>query len=141
VPRRLRLLRTRGGPRLAQWPAEALRGLRFDTFELGRDRVLSPGKDPLKGSGVGGECVELMASFENIDAHEFGLRVRVGRGQETVVGFDALKQKLFVDRTKSGMNFHKEFAARHEAPVEGAPEVRMSVLVDRRRSRCSGTTG
>jgi fructan beta-fructosidase len=83
--------------------------------------------------------VELVARFENIDAKEFGLKVRVGNGQETLVGFDALKQKLFVDRRKAGRNFHEAFAARHEAPVERFVAVR--VLVDRSSVEVFGDDG
>jgi fructan beta-fructosidase len=58
--------------------------------------------------------------------------VRVGNGQETVIGFDPKKQEVFVDRTKSGLNFHREFPARHAAPVP-APNraVLLHVWLDR----------
>jgi sucrose-6-phosphate hydrolase SacC (GH32 family) len=73
-----------------------------------------------------------VAEFEPGTADEFGLKVRTGRGEETVIGVAVRAGRLFVDRTRSGeVGFHKEFAARHTAPLslEGG-RVRLRVLVD-----------
>jgi fructan beta-fructosidase len=139
VVRELTLSPTRGGLRLRQRPVAALEKLRHEPFALKEGMVLSPGKDPLKGSGVGGECLEIILHVDNIDAKEIGLRVRTGDSQQTLVGFDALKQKMFVDRIRSGRNFHDAFPARHEAPVESV--LAMRVLVDRSSVEVFGDDG
>lgn len=139
VVRELTLSPTRGGLRLRQRPVAALETLRHEPFALKEGLVLSPGQDPLKGSGVGGECLELMLRVDNIDAKEIGLRVRTGDSQQTLVGFDALKGKMFVDRIRSGRDFHDAFGARHEAPMEGALSIR--VLVDRSSVEVFGDEG
>jgi sucrose-6-phosphate hydrolase SacC (GH32 family) len=49
-------------------------------------------------------------------ASRFTIAIGTGEEEETLVGYS--KGNLFVDRTRSGnVDFHKAFAARHEAPV------------------------
>jgi fructan beta-fructosidase len=123
MPRELRLLETGRGMRLRQVATKESEILRMKSAEGGflipqilQDVVINEGDDPLKGR-LKGDALELQIEFTNVEADEVGLKVRVGDGQETVIGFDARKKEVFVDRTKSGLNFHKEFAARHAAKV------------------------
>jgi len=65
-------------------------------------------------------------------ASEFGLKVRTGDGEETVIGIDPKAGQLIVDRTRSGQTgFHKEFGGRQTAPllVEHG-RVRLRIFVD-----------
>lgn len=65
-------------------------------------------------------------------ASEFGLKVRTGNGEETVIGIDPKAGQLIVDRTRSGQTgFHKEFSGRQTAPllVEHG-RVRLRIFVD-----------
>jgi levanase len=96
-----------------------------------QDVDLAAGEDPLGGK-LSGELLELQVSFSDIEADEVGVKVHVGGGQETVIGYDAKKKEVFVDRTKSGLNFRPEFPARHAAKV-AAPNntVLLHVWVDR----------
>ncbi len=56
-----------------------------------------------------------------------------GDGQQTVVGYDAEAEELFVDRGNSGITgFSQDFPGKHAAPMK-KPDgpVRMHVFVDR----------
>lgn len=84
--------------------------------------------------GVGGDVVEIIADVEVGEAEEVAVRVHVGDDRETIVGYDATTERLFVDRRRSGIvGFHPAFPARHEAPLplgdDGAVELR--IIVDR----------
>ena len=62
-----------------------------------------------------GPQLELIVVFElPTDATtEFGVKVFVGDGQETIVGYDVKSQSLFVDRTNSGdVSFASDFPGR-----------------------------
>ena len=67
-----------------------------------------------------GRSLEVVAVFDAAaaSAAEFGLKLRVGNGQETLVGYDAASGEAFVDRTASGFSPSEAFAARHGAPLE-----------------------
>ena len=130
LPREVRLLRDGDGLVLAQRPVDELRGLRHA-------RIFRTTRRPLNGDWplpdeAGGDALELTAVFETGQAREVGVRVRVGEGEQTVVGYDAEAEHLFVDRTRSGRSdFFPGFAARHEAPLpvpDGVLSLR--VLVD-----------
>lgn len=52
-------------------------------------------------------------------ASRCGLHVRAGERERTVVGYDAARRALYVDRTTSGdTDFHPGFGAVHTAPLE-----------------------
>jgi sucrose-6-phosphate hydrolase SacC (GH32 family) len=107
-----------------------------------QDVVVSPDSDPLKDRKFSGDTYELIARFENVDAREFGFKLRVGDGQETVVGYDVARKELFVDRTRSGQNFHNEFPARHAVAMEpSGSQVALHILVDRSSVEVLGAGG
>jgi fructan beta-fructosidase len=143
VPRTLGLRRSGDGGalRLTQRPVQELTALR------GAHRAVKPAHlDP----GVAtvheraGEAVEIVADLTPKGAREVGLKVRVGGGQETVVGYDVAKQELFIDRTKSGNTaFHADFPGRHAAPLKAGPDgkIKLRVLVDRYSVEVFGNDG
>ena len=49
-----------------------------------------------------GDTLEIVATFRARNAENFGLRVRTGNGQRTVIGYDVDRGGIYVDRTKSG---------------------------------------
>jgi fructan beta-fructosidase len=148
IPRTLRLVETPQGIRLSQRPVSLAplapsnpAGSSNDHVQV-MDAEVAPGKDPLKGRGFSGEAYELIARFENVDAAEFGLKVRVGGGEETVIGYDAAKKELFVDRTKSGRKFHDAFPARHAVAMgSDGNRVALHILVDRSSVEVFGAGG
>ncbi len=73
-----------------------------------------------------------MAVFEPSDAEQFGINVRKGKDEETVIGYDYNQQELFVDRRNSGsVDFDSTFASLEQAPL--TPEnnrIKLHIFVD-----------
>lgn len=77
------------------------------------------------------ESCEIHVRFDA--AFSLGFKVRVGPGQETVVGWDAKTNEVYVDRTRSGLaDFHEDFSGKHMASlrVTGAL-LELRIFVDR----------
>jgi fructan beta-fructosidase len=118
VPRELTLRADdeNGALRLAQNPVPELRALRQTaartwTGEAARSQTR-------RLSDQTGDTFEIEAQIEIGTAREAGLRLRVGDGRHTTVGYDVQTQTLFVDRTQSGQtDFHPHFAGRYQAPL------------------------
>src|SRR5581483_9091964 len=98
VPRRVALRDTADGLRIAQAPVGGVKGLRRDGRKLD-PRPIAAGDAPLD---IEGTALEIVAESEPGDAEAFGLKVRKGRGEETVIGFNRRAGEVFVDRTHSG---------------------------------------
>lgn len=131
APRALTLRTTPTGIRLAQQPVAELERLRGPRRRIG-PRTIPAGSTSLVSRGIAGRALEIVADLEAGSATEFGLKVRVGRNEETVIGIDPHAGQIFVDRIRSGqVGFHPEFGGRHAGPlpVEHG-RVRLHVLVD-----------
>lgn len=130
IPRELSLKSVAGGLRLTQRPIRELEQLRTPPLAALDNELIEPGMNRL--AGITADQAELIVEVEIGTATEFGFRVRASEQEETIVGYDVVKQRLFLDRTHSGKrDFHPDFAARHEAPL--SPElnrVRLSIFVD-----------
>lgn len=131
LPRQMSLTRTADGIRLAQRPIVELQALRGERNHW-QDGIINPEENLL--AGIRGECLEILAEFE-LDGHATacGLRVRVGKEEQTTIGYAIRQQTLFFDRTRSGKSdFYAGFAARHTAQL--APHgkrVSLHIFVDR----------
>lgn len=131
VPRTVMLRRYPEGMRIVQHPVEELQLLRGNHFEIDSTPLLpatvSPDMDEIRGIRL-----EIDAEFDVGDASEVGIKVRKGAWEETVIGFDALRNRIFVDRTRSGRtDFSTDFPGIHSGPL--APEegrIRIHLLVD-----------
>lgn len=131
VPRAVALRTTPQGIRLVQQPVAELERLRGER-QLVAARAIPEGTTSLSPQ-VAGKALEIVAELEAGSATEFGLEVRTGDGEKTVVGVDPRGGQLFVDRTRSGdVGFHKDFATGRQSaplPIERG-RVRLRVLVD-----------
>ena len=120
LPRALALATTPEGLRLTQQPVPELARLRGARRQLGPQAV-APGTTSLAPQGIAGKAMEIAATFEvgpSVTAREFGLKVRAGQGEETVIGIDPRAGQLVVDRTRSGKtDFHHDFSSREAAPL------------------------
>jgi fructan beta-fructosidase len=131
VPRELSLTSGDDGIQLIQRPATEFESLRRPLGSW-RDEDIAPGKNPL--SDLSGDAIELVARFR-VDAataaSRFGLRVRVGAGEQTTVGYNVATGMLYLDRSQSG-EMLPGFAApqvRALPPRDGIVE--LHILVDR----------
>lgn len=143
IPRALTLRRFADGIRLVQEPVAELRMLR-QRHTVIENRSVEAANRLLYSKGVRGETIEIVAEISPQGASEFGLRVRKGGGQETVIGVNAEKQELFVDRARSGnVTFDKHFSTREAGPITLAAgkSVKLHILVDRSSVEVFGNDG
>jgi sucrose-6-phosphate hydrolase SacC (GH32 family) len=132
VPRELFIRETKNGPRLGQRPIPAL-GSRRGVARTWRDFALEASKVELQLWPFDGRCIEIEWIIESSNAQHYGLAVRCGDTEETMVGVDADRGVVYVDRSRSGFTPDAErWSGRREVPLEAAQgALTLRVLVDR----------
>ena len=133
IPRALSLARTPQGIRLVQEPVAELRALRGRHVSV-EDQTVEAADGLLQSEAVKGDTLEIAAQFDAGSAAEFGLKVRKGVAEETVIGIDRVNALLFVDRIRSGeTSFDSRFPGRQAAPLSVAPgkTINLHLFVDR----------
>ena len=130
LPRQLTLVREEGRLRLAQTPIRNLPTLRAEPQRWEQITLDGKGQTLLERTG---EAFEIVAEFDIQEAQEAGLRLRKGGNAQTVVGYEAARERLFVDRTHSGASdFSLHFAAKFEAPLQISDrKLALRIFVDR----------
>ncbi len=129
VPRELSLRSVNGGLRLFQWPVHELNELQSRPVLVVRDSRISAGATRLP---AGGDALKIDATLAPGSARRYGLEVRVGHGQRTVIGYDRSTGQLYIDRAKSGdVTFDPSFSLVQRAPL-AAPKgiIHLRILVD-----------
>jgi beta-fructofuranosidase/levanase len=131
VPRRLKLRTVRGEVRLTQEPVHQLSSLRGRPALRWSDLDLRAGVRPLPDRARG-VALEIRARIDVGTARRVGLHLRTGGGRQTVVGYDADTERVYVDRTDSGDAVHQTFPGRHDAPLEASRgTVVLRIVLDR----------
>jgi fructan beta-fructosidase len=132
ISRALSLKKFADGIRLVQEPVRELHVLREPMLNAANVSIQAANR-LLDKQAVRGDAIEIDAEFIPESARLFGVKVRKGGAEETLIGVDRQRSMLFVDRTHSGDGaFSPEFPARHTAPihlVSGQP-VRIHLYVD-----------
>jgi fructan beta-fructosidase len=130
-PRSVALRITPEGFRLVQTPVEALKQIRGKHQRID-GRAIPEGETQLEADGVDGAALEIVVEFTAGEADTFGLKVRRGEGEETLVGVDRRAGTVFIDRARSGaVNFNCEFPGRHGARLSSLDgPIRLHILVD-----------
>jgi sucrose-6-phosphate hydrolase SacC (GH32 family) len=131
-PRDLSLRRIARKVELVQRPAPELNELRTAPVYKITDRGVT-GTRTLQGAGSRGRALDIKATFDSGNADRFGLKVFVGGGEETVIGYDTRAQEIYVDRRQSGdVSFHPQFASVSRAPLRlpQSGKLKLRVLVD-----------
>ena len=131
LPREVSLRSESGALNLLQAPVAALTELRGRHRRLGKLRL---GEEPRRvpKPADDGKQLEILAQFAPQSAQEFGLKVFVGAGEETLIGYDVPSGMLFVDRSRSGKIPAPIFAERRAAPL--APRrglIKLHIFLDR----------
>ncbi|WP_309116986.1 GH32 C-terminal domain-containing protein [Saccharothrix sp.] len=138
VPREMGLVSRGGRIVLTQQPVAALRSLRGAAVVRGGMTVRDGAVSVARGTSY-----EVDTTFALGDADRFGLEVRTGPGEKTVIGYDSGARELYVDRTRSGqVGFSADFPGVQRVrlePVDG--RVRLRVLVDRSSVEVFGGAG
>ncbi|MFT3784802.1 MAG: glycoside hydrolase family 32 protein [Tepidisphaeraceae bacterium] len=131
VPRQITLSSVNGQYVMRQNPVPEIDALRRP-IDASPGNQIAPGVDPLAGSNVKGDLLDLVATFDPGSARKFGFKVHVGPGQETIVGYDALTSTLYVDRTHSS-SFTSIPLGLYTAPLarQADGSILLRLLVDR----------
>ncbi|MGC1414780.1 MAG: GH32 C-terminal domain-containing protein, partial [Candidatus Acidiferrum sp.] len=86
----------------------------------------------MRAAKVRGDTLEIEAELTPENAQEIGFRLRVGKNEETDLGFIPDKKEVFIDRARSGdVSFAPEFPGRQIAAVQQNSRVRLHVFLDR----------
>jgi hypothetical protein len=135
LPRDLSLVTVDGEVRLVQTPIEQVQDLRSGPGFHTENINLPSGTLELGDPAAQGQALEIIATFDTDQgtADEFGVRVRVGDGQQTVVGYDRESGEVFIDRTESGLNPGEGATNVHAASLEpdSDGQVKLHIFVDR----------
>lgn len=131
IPRKVGLTATANGPRLIQQPVEELATLQDESHQL---EDLTVSNESISDEGLQGTMYKIEAEIQLDDAERVGFRLRKGENEETIVGYDAVSEELFVDRRNSGtVSFHEDFAADVQtAPLElNENTITLEIVVDK----------
>lgn len=130
VPRRLSLLATPDGYRLAQQPKEELKSLRGAELSFGGQ--MQTGFNPVAEISALGNTYELEATFDITGSQTFGMNLCVGNGRKAVLTYHADSHSLTVDRTQVA-DFRMEKFERtchaKVAPIDG--KLKLRIFVDK----------
>ena len=114
IPREVYLHKSGKQVQLRQRPTAELQNLRKEQLANGVYNLAQ--LEEIISSLRPGPAREILLKFQITQHSEFGLRLRVSPGEETLVVYNAQKQTLIVDRTRSGKHeFFPGFAEIHEA--------------------------
>jgi fructan beta-fructosidase len=132
VPREVALRTIGGRVEVIQQPIDQLRQLRRGPGDYRGPTVIREGTHTLANRGAHGKALDIVAAFDVRTADRFGLKVRTGNGEETVIGYDVDTAEVYVDRTRSGdVAFNRDFPGVQRAPLTARNgEVRLRILVD-----------
>jgi fructan beta-fructosidase len=142
LPRTLSLRRFPEGIRLVQQPIVSTRIARKPKQQLSGEGVESVNSF-LPRMIANAETADIDVEFEIGPATEFGLKLRKGDNEETVVGYDNKKHQLFIDRSRSGrVDFKSTFAGRHAASLKPrGNRVHFDIFLDRSSIEVFGNDG
>ena len=121
IPRDVGLDTLDGNVQLVQRPIPELRELR-QSESNDENMLINSGTTALSAKG---DALEIIAEFQVGTASEFGLKVRTGQNEETLVGYDVPEGEVYVDRNKSGQ---VDFAELYRLS-EGFPNIQAAPLV------------
>ncbi|MEC1522146.1 glycoside hydrolase family 32 protein [Neobacillus niacini] len=129
LPRELSLASTENGVRLFQKPVAEVHTIRKETESYPDTAIESGGNVsvPVKNS-----LLELTIEFEKVTSSQFGIIIQHSDEEKTVIGYNAVEEKLFVDRTLSGdKSFSTSFPAVQEAALKLANQrLKLQLFLD-----------
>jgi sucrose-6-phosphate hydrolase SacC (GH32 family) len=132
VPRELALKTYPEGVRLVQQPIAALSQLRERHF-IWKGGSIAALNAAIRREPLQTHSFVIEAATPLHGASELGWKLMQGGGVYTLIGYDAARRELFVDRTHSGAeSFSTDFPARTPASLSRPGEpLRWQILVDR----------
>ena len=79
--------------------------------------------------GFEGEVYELEVEFSSSTAEEFGMELRVGESEKTVIKYNTIDKKVIFDRTHSGRSFAKKYGSIRKCSLSASISFRIFVDV------------
>lgn len=119
-----RVLTVKNG-KLIQQPAEELKALRENELETN----LMLNNENIEIEGFNGNVYELYAEFTKSTAAQFGVELRVGNGEKTVIKYNTDEKKVIFDRTSSGDAFAEEYGTIRKCAIK-ADIISFQIFVD-----------
>lgn len=114
IPRELNLEQTDNGLLLKSQPVAELKNIYTNTTELKNVQV---NKNVNLSARVKGFESRYMLKLRFDKLKNYAVRLSNGKNEELLIGYDAVKNQYYIDRTKAGkMDFQKDFAGRFTAP-------------------------
>jgi|SRR5690625_5180306 len=80
--------------------------------------------------GFSGDTYELISEFENGNASEFGIELRAGKEEKTVIKYNAITKKVILDRSLSGKPVGLDYGTERSCAMN-ADQIKFHVFVDR----------
>ncbi|MBY0146848.1 sucrose-6-phosphate hydrolase [Neobacillus niacini] len=111
--------------KVIQKPVVELELLRGEKVEA--TKILNNESTSFKG--IAGDIYELLAEFSASTAKEFGIELRVGANEKTVIKYNSFEKKISFDRTHSGQSFAEEFGSIRKCSFE-SKTISIRVFVD-----------
>ena len=92
-------------------------------------------------AGIAGQKYDIEATIDPGNAEEFGFRLRQGNGRELVVKYDAIEQKMILDRSKTNEGLGR--TGIHSFDLKKNPDgtINMRIIVDTSTIEAFGNQG
>ncbi len=128
VPRKLSLIKTSEGFRLAQLPVPQLETLRLSSTNIPKQTISS--LTSIENKSVLNE-LDLTFDVEASTAAELGFLLSNSKNEKLIVGYDKATKQVFIDRTNAGKsNFSTKFAKKHFALFIDGKMLKIRALID-----------
>ncbi|WP_409296770.1 glycoside hydrolase family 32 protein [Peribacillus sp. SCS-26] len=127
LPRELYLT---SNDRMIQKPIKELENLRDEHIHI-ENQPLAPYRDLL--ADLQGTTCEIIAEIEFKDAKDFGIKVFKSDQTEAVIGYDAEKEEMYMDRRNSGeISFNEFFPSLDRAAIKALHRrIKFHIFIDR----------
>lgn len=132
IPRSLSLRTFSDGVRLVQKPVAELKKLRGKLLEF-KNINLDRTDSLFENKALNGNTLEIEAEIRIGSGSEFGFEVRKSEKQRTVIGYNAVRHDLFIDRSKSGItDFSRQITGLQAVPISNSSRLlKLHIFVDR----------
>lgn len=128
VPRKLSLINTPEGYRLAQIPVKQLETLRISSTNIPKQTFTNTLS--IDNKSVLNE-LDLSFDLAASTATELGFVLSNSKNEKLIVAYDKTSKQIFIDRTNAGKSdFSSKFAKKHTAPFYDIKELTIKALVD-----------
>lgn len=130
LPRALSLTDKDGNVVLTQMPVREIERLRRESKSW-KDVAVTPEVPFIQKTNE--DLLEIEAVMDVRSGDEVQLVMKSSGQSEIIIGYDPVRQWLFIDRSKSGLiDFHPSFASRHGASLVAADsEIKLHIWLDR----------